>query len=80
MPRFVCFGFMLLVIHFYYLFTYFFNWKETLFLVVFLVLFIYLAVLGLPCCIGFSLVAVHQLLIVAASILVEQGSSAFPRQ
>ena len=71
---------MLLVIHFYYLFTYFFNWKETLFLVVFLVLFIYLAVLGLPCCIGFSLVAVHQLLIVAASILVEQGSSAFPRQ
>ena len=33
----------------------------------------YLAVLGLPCCIGFSLVAVHGLLIVAASILVEQG-------
>lgn len=37
--------------------------------------------LGLPCCVGFSLIAVHGLLIVAASILVEQGLlPAFARQ
>ena len=41
----------------------------------FLVLFIYLAVLGLPCCTGCSLVAVHGLLLVAASVLSELGFS-----
>ena len=45
------------------------------YVVFFLVLFIYLAVLGLPCCTGCSLVMVHWLLIVAASVLSELGLS-----
>jgi len=36
-------------------------------------IFIYLAVLSLRCCLGFSLVAVRGLLIVVASLAVEHG-------
>ena len=36
-------------------------------------IYLYLAVLGLSCCTGFSLVVVHRLLTVGASPVVEHG-------
>ena len=38
-------------------------------------LFIYLAMLGLHCCVGFSLVAVCRLFIAVASLVAEHGLS-----
>ena len=38
--------------------------------------YLFLAVLGLHCCMGFSLVAVHGLLIVLASLICDSSASA----
>ena len=39
-------------------------------------IYLFLAVLGLHCCAGFSLVAMHGLLIAEASVAAEHGSRA----
>ena len=41
-----------------------------------LIIYYVSAVLGLPCCVGFYLVAVHRLLIAVASLVVEHRLSA----
>ena len=49
--------------------------KIYIYIYIFIYLFIYLflAVLGLRCCVGFSLVAVGRLLLAVASLAAEQG-------
>ena len=43
------------------------------FFLIILSIYLFLAVLGLHCCMGFSLIAVHRLLTAVASLVAEHG-------